>query len=239
MLSGVIFSILPGYRDRIVVSQGFFPVIFFATYFIYYLFEKMPNLKKRVVFLLSLFIFFVFLSPSFLYSKEEKKFVLFDSFFVNSLKDVFSQRTHGFSIWSAKTYEPVVSIIKENTANDDIIYSNMHSLGVMFSLLSERPTASALFTEAKPFSDFDRVGVSRIVVHLKDLDPEKDSEVLNYFQKRKFELIEDLPLFYIFKNPNPLKIKGIDRQKIIDLKLLYSFWVVIFGLIIFSSVRKK
>lgn len=239
MVLGAVFSILPGYRDRIVVSQGFFSVIFFATYLIYYLFEKMPNLKKKVIFLLSIFVFFVFLSPSFLCSKEEKKFVLFDSFFVNSLKGVFSQRTHGFSIWSAKTYDPVVSVIKANTVTNDVIYSNMYSLGVMFSLLSERPTASALFTEAEPFSDFDEAGVSRIVIHLKDLEPEKDSKILNYFSRRNFELIEDLPLFYIFKNPTPLKIKSIDRQVIIDLKLLYGFWIAIFCLIIFSYVRKK
>lgn len=239
MVSGAIFSILSGYRDRVVVSQGFFSVIFFATYFISYLLEKMPNLKKKAIFLLVLFIFFVFLSPSFLCSKEEKKFVLFDSFFVNSLKDVFSQRTHGFSIWSAKTYNPIISIIKENTSKDDIIYSNMYSLGVMFSLLSERSTASALFAEAKPFSDFDKAGVSKIVIHLKDLEPEKDSATLNYFSRRKFELIEDLPLFYIFRNPRPLTIKGVDKQVVINLKLLYGFWVAIFCLIIFSYARKK
>lgn len=233
MIFSAIFFVLPGYRDRIIASQGFLPVIFFAAYSIYYLFEKIPDFKKRVMLLLGIFIFFVFLSPSFLYSKEEKKFVLFDSFFINSVKDVFNERTHSFSIWSAKTYNPVIAVIRENTDKDDIIHSNMYSLGVMFSLLAERPTASALFSEVKPFLDFDRVAVSKLVIHVKDLDAKKDSQNLDYFSQRGFELIEDLPIFYIFKNPSSLKIGSIDKQIIINKKLLYGFWLLLFCLIFF------
>ncbi|MDD5454705.1 MAG: hypothetical protein PHW62_04320 [Candidatus Ratteibacteria bacterium] len=239
MIFSAIFYVLPGYRDRVIASQGFLPVMFFAAYSIYYLFEKMPDLKKKVVLLLSLFIFFVFLSPSFLYSKQEKRFILFDSFFINSVKDVFNERTHSFSIWSAKTYNPVIAIIKEDTDKDDVIYSNMYSLGVMFSLLSERPTASALFSEVNPFLDFDRVAVSKLVIHLKDLDPQKDSEILDYFSQRGFELIGDLPIFYIFKNPSPLKIGSIEKQIIIGKKILYGFWLALFCLIFFSLFIEK
>jgi len=228
-----VFYILPGYRDRIVVSQGFLPVMFFAAYCIYHIFEKMPDFKKRVLFLLGIFIFFVFLSPSFLYLKEGKKFLLFDSFLINSFKDVFSERAHSFSVWSAKTYEPIISLIKTNTDKNEIIHSNVYSLGVMFSLLSERPTASALFSEVKPFLGFDRVAVSKLVIHLKSLNAKKDSEILDYFSQRNFKLIEDLPLFYIFRNPSPLKIGSIDKQIIIGKKLLYGFWLILFCLIFF------
>ena len=236
---GIGFSAVSGYKYRFFVSQGFLPVIFFAAYFICYLLNKMCNLKKKAIFILGIFIFFTFLSPSFLYPGDKKKLILFDSFFVNSLKDVYSQKSQGLSIWSPKFYNEVISVIRENTNEHDIIFSNMQSLSVMFSLLAERPTSSAMFNEAKPFSDFDKVDVSRMIIYLKYLEPKKDLEVLNYFSKRNFQLIEDLPSFYIFRNPRPLTIKGVDKQIIINLKLLYGFWIAIFCLIIFSYARKK
>ena len=239
MFLGSVFYVLPGYRDRVIASQGFLPIMFFAAYSVCYLYGKLPDFKKKVIFLFSVFIFFVFLSPSFLYSKEEKKFVWFDSFFINSLQDVFSERTHSFSIWSAKTYNPVISLIRENTDRDDIIHSNIYSLGVMFSLLTKRPTASALFSEVRPFSDFDKVGVSGLIIHMKHLEEVKDAKTLDYFSQRNFELVEELPLFYIFKNPAPVRIESIDKQIIIDIRLLYGFWMGIFCLIVLSYMRQK
>lgn len=239
LIAGTFFSMLSGYRDRVIVSQGFLPVIFFAAYCIYSILKKIPSQRKRASFLIGIFIFFILFSPSFLCSKEEKRFVLFDSFFVNSLKDVFSQRVHGFCIWSEKEYMPVVEIIKNTTNENDVIYSNMPSLAVMFSFLSERPTASALFTEAKPFSDFDEVSISTLVIHLKDLNESKDLQTLNYFSQRDFKLVKDLPIFYIFKNPKPQKIKKVGQQFIVNIKLLYCCWIILFCSIIFSYVRES
>jgi hypothetical protein len=239
LVLGFGFSMVSGYRYRVFVSQGFLPVIFFATYFLCFILKQTDNPKKKAIFILGVFILFTFLSPSFIYSGEKEKLVLFDSFFVNSLKDIHSQKSRSLSIWSAKFYNPIISIIKDNTNEHDIIFSDMESLGVMFSLLAGRPTSSSMFDETKPFSDFDRVGVSKMVIYLKSLEPGKDLKVLDYFSKRNFELFTDLPLFYIFKNPNPLKVEGIKKQIIIDQKLLYGFWITIFCSIIFSYVLKK
>lgn len=236
LVTSVIFSAISGYHYRFLVSQGFLPVLFFAAYTLTWAVKKLAAIRQKVICLFAIFAFFMFLSPTFVHTEKGKKLVFFDSFFMNSLKDLYSQRPQGLSIWFPELYEPVVSVIEKNSSSGDIISADEDSLGVMFSLLAQRPTSSYMFREVRPFRDFSALEVSTLAIYLKYMEPQKDLQVVRNLESRGFTMLADTDIFYIFKNRTPLKHKDLERGFTVDMRLILFFWLAIFSCIIFDCL---
>jgi len=200
-LASFIFLIYP---YRFFSSQGYLPIIFLSAISLDFIYEKLQYKKLRLKYIFFLLIgYIVFFSPTMLMEignrKPDVRFkaYLFDSALTNTIFPDWHKRISSTSLWYPDSYLPAVEVIKCNSSQDDIIFSNIPVAGVILASISGRATANALFPEIGSSKKFDPISVSKIIVFPKD----------NYYQYRylidNYNLIKigESKLFILYKNP--------------------------------------
>jgi len=191
------------YPYRFFSQEGYLPIIFLSAVSLDYLSTKLSHKKisKYIVFLLVLFLLFI--SPTILlenpFSRSQARgSVIFAQTAITGM--IFpTDESRGFSntIWYPDEYLSTANFIKENSQNNDIIYSSINLLGVCFASLSERATANALLPEIDTKINFDPLSVSKIIVVAKDENPQQLNQVINKYNLVK---IGENKLFFLYKN---------------------------------------
>lgn len=225
------FIFLP-YPYRFFSTQGYLPIIFLSAIFLDALYEKIKNKEGYLKYVLILLMgFILFFSPTVLMEKannEERltyKIYFFDSAFINMILPDIHKRITSTSLWVDDIYLPAVSLIKNNSSDDDIIYSNLRPVSVCLASISGRATASALFPEIDASEKFNPLLVSKIIIITKDEDPNLVSSIV---AKYKLIKLQEDKLFIFYKNPlghNKINIKraSVPFSVIIFVGLVYVF----------------
>ncbi|OQX87198.1 MAG: hypothetical protein B6D55_04160 [Candidatus Omnitrophica bacterium 4484_70.2] len=169
------------------------------------------------------------------YRLLSSQFSLFESTFDNLFKK--SLKSASLSIWFPKYYLPVKKVILRHTQENDIIYSNIPALGVLFSCLCGRPTTCALFREVGPFYEFDRIENASLCVILKSASFWENIENLDKFAERNFKLVGENELFYIFYR-KPKRRFSLMYPLVVNLKYIYLILAVYTGIILEEVCRK-
>jgi len=218
---------------RYLGGQGLAGYIFLTALtvdFFYERFCRIPNRSRNIWFFISvIFCFHIFspvLSLDIKNKQTDKRF--FDSTIFNLLP---TWKKHPYltegTIYYPKFIDPVVNIIKNNTHNDDIIYINYPNshLGV----LSNRATSSGMLLEVKPYREFDRIAVAKLIIWFKQEDggfPLELSKLINKYNLRK---LAETEIAYIYANPQPLAKKIVKKATLpsyIIFPLLFSLMAI-------------
>lgn len=199
-LSSLIFL---AYPYRFFSAQGYLPIVLLSAVALDNIYQRFKNnntYSRYLIFFLGSYI--LFFSPTLLMEKLQEKInykvYLWDSAFMDMILPLHNNRTASTSLWQPEQYLSAAEAIKNNSQEQDIIYSNFHLVGVSLASISERPTANALFPEIGASSRFDPISVSKIIILTKDYDEHKTDRLTNKYNIIK---IYENKLFIIYKNP--------------------------------------
>lgn len=220
------FIFLP-YPYRFFSAQGFLPIILLSAVALENIFNRLKDRRlylKFAIFFLGGYI--LFFSPTVAMEKIQDKIIykiyLGDSAFVNMILPLHNERTTSRSLWFPVEYLSAAEAIQKNSQDSDIIYSNLHLVGVTLASISERATANALFPEIGASGKFNPFVVSKIVILTKDVP---ESQLNLFVDKYEFIKIGENKLFNFYKNPH-------SYTKFSKNKASLPFWLIsVIGLI--------
>lgn len=256
-LSSTIF-LLSGPVFRYLSFYGIMSIVFMNAVFLNNFYNSL-NKKRKVIYLGAIFGFCFIFSPTLnidlserrmsrvpkeVFSENEKLVFkkgaivtldYLDSNLVNFILYCAKADVRGneVSIYFPRLFREIIDVVVTNTEEDDIIYSNLPPLGGVMSLLSQRSTSSAMLSEMKPYSIFDQIFVSKLIVWYKDpydIEKEPFSLVENYHLKK----IADTKLAFIYGNPK-CSFKKQALSATISYKILFVLMFLVFILIVWSA----
>jgi len=207
LFSSLFFAsfIFLAYPYRFFSAEGYLPVIFLSAVFLLNLWERCKlkaALKK--IFVLVVF-FLLFISPTLSLSKSTQRWgaICGIKFSDSVLTGMLSAK--GYTMWFPEDYLPAAALIRANSQEGDIIYSNLGILGPVLGSISGRATANALLTEIKTSQSFNPLLTSKIIVLTKDINYVFLNNLVKAYNLQK---IGETRLFVVYKNPASLfKIK--------------------------------
>lgn len=219
-LASLIFLLYP---YRFFSAEGFLPIILLCAVSLDALCQELKRKKvylKYLPILVSLFI--LFFSPTLSMDKpieQDKpiyKINLSDSAFMGMLL------ARGQTLWFPKEYISSAALIKNNSSDNDIIYSSLIIVGVTLASISGRATANALLPEIESSRQFDPFRVSQIIIFLQDDDRNLLNRIVSSYKLIK---IGENKLFILYKNP-------ACHVKVDIKKAALSFgWIAFIGLV--------
>ncbi|HEC69931.1 MAG TPA: hypothetical protein ENI31_06600 [Candidatus Omnitrophica bacterium] len=195
------------YPYRFFSAQGLFCLSLLSAVFLESIFLKIRKAKfKRVLFFIVI-IYFLFINSSIILEEARAKFRLLNSTF----SELSTGRFYDFLEFREFTYPefffPLKRIVLENTDSQDIIASNNKIVAVLLGSITNRAISTSIFREVRPFLNFVPYSVSKIIIWVKSLFPEKKDLLLErYVQRFKWEKIFENDIAYVYKNPYYKKI---------------------------------
>lgn len=186
------------YPYRFFCAEGYLPIVFLCAVAFDAFYEKYSGKRLFVPLLIGAVVLVLFFSPTL--SPHEPvpgrvpqyRLKFFDSAFLGML---FAR---GESTWFPEQYFSAARIIKDNSRDGDIIFSNLDNIGLTLASISARPTANALLPEIKSAVVFDPISSSRLVVFTRDDDYSRYQNVVDRYRLVK---IGENKIFMIYENP--------------------------------------
>lgn len=229
-LASFIFLVYP---YRFFSAQGYLPIIFLSALSLDTLYEKLSSQEAFSTFRLLILrrvakkglaryllivsaVFLLLISPTIAMNMPDKasrlnyRLRLFDSAFTNML---FAK---GKTIWYPKDYLSAVALIKDNSQDDDIIYSSLSITGVALAGIAGRATANALLPEIGPSRKFDPFSLSKIIIFTQDDDRDTIKRITAKYNLHK---IGENRLFIFYTNP-------LCKAKAVISKASLPFWII-------------
>ena len=220
---------------RYFAGEGVFVLVFLGAIGIDRTAALLKNNLHRVILISAACSLFFLVSPSVMIDRGVLHFVPINSTFSNS---VFgdSYYTHSFlrSIYHAKRYGEIVSIVDKESQKDDILYSNNPFFAEAISVLTGRATSTGMFQEVKPLVPSDQIAVSRIIIWVKD-PTNPFSEPIEVIKRYKLQKIADTDLSFIYRNNGPVSQSHAQAPLIPE----YMAYALMAGAILVGSICKK
>lgn len=193
-LASFIFLIYP---FRFFSAEGYLPIIFLSALALYRLDEKMQDKKYRRYFYVLITVFILFLSPTAVMdrSKDKDKLIFKLRFSDSAFMGMLLAR--GGTIWFPEQYLPAAALIKENSQDNEIIYSSLEIPGMTLATFSGRATANALFPEIGPLRRFNPISAAKIIIFTKE---DKVDLVNRIVERYKLIKIGENKIFVLYKN---------------------------------------
>lgn len=196
------------YPYRFFSAQGYIPVIFLAATTAAYLFEKIAAVSKRLSypFLAAVVLYCLYFSPSVLMTpaamNEKARFDIWGTDAVLANTFSFNPRERIATLvgeFPQKDLLGATDVIQRNSTDNDIVFSDVYSMGVALASLSGRATANRLFPEIKASGEVDPLRVSKVIVFLRDVDPALLEHIVRAHGLRR---IGETRLFLLYENPS-------------------------------------
>ncbi|MGE5197295.1 MAG: hypothetical protein ACM3IL_02200 [Deltaproteobacteria bacterium] len=163
-----------------------------------------------------LIILFMLVSPEFLLrTGQGLKFTFFGSAYLNlAAIGKTADRPNDYSISSSKYVGKLIKIVRENSQDRDIIFSNLDFAGTLISALTGRADASGMLREVGPRADHEPIRDSRIVVWFKDPDGSPGKGMMQAVSGYSLKEIAQTDIAYIYRNDFAQSAEQIKRATI-------------------------
>lgn len=229
------------YPYRFFSGQGYLSIVLLSALAVDFLYERltarMPGSGRYL--LIALILYCVFLSPTVVMSqragnnRQTYSVFTFDSVVVNTFSMQHHERISTLlSVFPQKELLSAADIIKAHSKENDIIFSEIYSIGVELASLSGRATANRLFPEIKSAGEFDPIAASKIIILLQDYDPLYFNSLLRKYNLRK---IGENRLFVLYENPLCKVSSQLEKASV-------PYWCIIaigIGLLILLVIPRK
>ncbi|MDD5174451.1 MAG: glycosyltransferase family 39 protein [Candidatus Omnitrophica bacterium] len=220
---------------RYFSGEGVFVLVFLGAIGIERIMVLLKNSFHRIALISAASILFFLVSPSIMIDRGVLHFVPINSTFSNV---VFgdSYYTHSLlrSIYNARRYGEIASIVDKESRKDDIIYSNNPFFAEVISVLTGRATSTGMFQEVKPFVSSDQIAVSRIILWVRD-PGNLSSEPIEMIKRYKLQKIRDAELSFIYKNSGPVSKRHVRAPLIPE----YIVFALMLSAILAGSVYRR
>ncbi|MCM8801520.1 MAG: hypothetical protein NC912_05925 [Candidatus Omnitrophica bacterium] len=227
------------YPSRLISAQGYLPIIFLSAVTLDELFNKIrfKIAYTRYAFFLLLGLL-IFVSPTILMEESQEtckmkySLYIYDSSLINMIFPNRNKRVTAINILPSRESLATAELIKQHSFNDDIIFSDLHHVGVGLASISGRATANALLPELCSVSGFDPLSVSKIYIASKDIKQSFLEAIANNYKLLK---IGENKLFIIYKNPQ-CPFKSQIKKASVSFRVI---WFIVFVIGIFFSQAKR
>jgi len=197
------------YPYRYLSGQGLLGLILLASLGIDNIYNALtryfiqPKKEKfRALLTISIFVFLIIFSPTISISRSrEVKFLPFNSTYFNLIsldKDI--QRSNEQSVTSSKFISELVGIVKENSEEEDIIFSNLDFIGTMLAALTMRADSRGMLNEVPPPLREDPISNAKLIIWFKDPEGKIDPELAKVVSGYKLIPIAETEIAYVYKN---------------------------------------
>ena len=237
------------YRYRYLCGHGILGLIFLSALsldkiydkFSVYLFNRGQRDTYLRWFIASILIFFFIFSPTLQFKDKNFRLVSLNSTYMKVIPSYYNddfQRGNEISIYFSKFWKEIVDIVKVNSGEDDIIYSNLSYVNGLISIFSNRATSTAMLKEVRPFRDFDPIQYSRLIIWIKNSEGIFDKDLSIAIDKYNLARIAETEIAYIYKNPSCL---GKKRQvnPAVPNYIVYGLLFILIGLIVWENIKRN
>jgi len=241
----IVLGLLPlffTHKLRYFSGIGLFGFVFLAGLGLDYIFQKVSrgaDMLKQSLILVSIALAFYIFSPTLYIDRTAKTLRLgfFDTTLANTLKGTERKfRSMELSIYYPKYEDEVVRIVEENSARDDIIWSDLNYFAGLISLFSGRATSTAMLSEVKPYTDFDPVKAARLIILFKEINGSVSPRFMNIIKDYGLRKIQETEIAFVYINPGTNAKEKIPKALIPDWAL-FSIFFIYLGLVIYCWRR--
>lgn len=195
------FIFIP-YAFRLFSAEGYLSIALLSAVALYGICESFPKRPFRYA-LYAIIIFMLIFSPTVAMGQARVggpvyRIYIFDSCLTRFFLPGISGRSISQSAWFENRYNFASKLIRENSREDEIIYSPDDIIGLCLAVDSGRATANYLLPEAGAPPVTDPFAVSKIIVILKYHNRESVKEIAD---KYGFEFLGKNDIFDIYRNP--------------------------------------
>lgn len=244
LLASLVFLVYP---YRFFSAQGYLPVFMLCAVSLENIFVLINSRPLRFLFFCCACFYYLLFSPTILLnpisssglinpissSGIKYKFYKWDSSLVNMSMPDHNKRIASTTLWFPKQYLPVVEIIKKNSEESGIIYSNINLIGVILAALSNRAAAGGLLPEVGPARAFNPIASSEIIIITNDAPFLINSGIFTNYRLTK---IGENKLFTIYKNF--FCAGGVEFSKVGFVPFASVIVIILLFAIIFLEARK-
>lgn len=217
------------YPYRFFSAQGMVGFTFFASL----LLEKISNYLKagyKKLFFTLIIIYLLFFQTTLDLDKEKSKFNIINSTYYNLLSGKCYQLFEFRTFYYPDFYNPIIQLIRENTTERDIIFSNIRIAAQIFSALSDRPTSSPMLWEVRAAKDFEYHKYAKVIIWIK---PSLHEEILSQ-NKISWKKIYEDNLACVYLN--------LDYQSLlkkVESKINFPLLALIFFILLMTYTRDR
>jgi hypothetical protein len=129
-------------------------------------------------------------------------------------------------IWFPQVYGSCAALIKQNSRDNEIIYSSNKLAGMILASISERATANALFPEINASSKFDPYLTSKVIIFTK---ADKEDAINKAVDNYKLLKVGENKIFLVY-------INHLCQTKIHPDKPLVSFGMIFIIFLLFLTL---
>lgn len=186
------------YPYRLFSAQGIIGLGLLSALLLERIFSKMEA-KRGAAVVIFVFALLFLAQPTVSLDAGRPKVNALDSTYYNIVRARTDKLLEFQSLYVPHLYEPIVDVIKANTALEDIISSNVDVCAQMFSALSRRAALNSMLWEVKPLPGGLDYSKAKLFVLLKS----DDSIRINSNVPMGLEKLYENDLAYVFLNKSP------------------------------------
>ena len=200
-MSTLIFT----HRDRFFSGQGLVPLSFLAAFLLEDL-RKRCFLKKdnrlNMAFWILLIAVFYCLTPLITFSplRRSPKFVVTSRIMDKEQKEAGFHEDKGETFYFPNLVNETVQALRQNSREDDIVFSNYNYGGGILAVLAHRAMSNAMLREVLPFKEIDIIDAARLILWFKTPGggfPQDLREITRLYRLKK---IGETQLVYLYLN---------------------------------------
>lgn len=231
-----LFAFVFSYPYRYISGQGLLGWILLSSIGAARIYESTFGRIKRKdtegFLIIAIILLFIFISPALIFKKEGKvQLSIFNSTYTNLVfQGEGAQRPNDYSVSSSRFIDELVDIIRRNSGDGEIIFTNLNFAGTMLSSLSGRLDATGMIREVIPRYNYDPVLGARLIIWFKDEEGAPGKNLSAVVSRYNLEKINETEIAYIYRNNLAQPKKEAKKADIPDGIIFFIFLVTVAAL---------
>jgi hypothetical protein len=232
-----LFAFVFSYPYRYISGQGFLGWIFLSSIGLERIYDSTFGRIKRKDYegflIIAIVLLFIFISPALIFKKESKiQLSIFDSTYINLVfQGKGTGRPNDYSVSSSRFIDELVNIIRQNSKDGDIIFTDLNFAGTMLASLSGRLDARGMLREIIPKFNYDPVLGARLIIWFKDEGGASGKNLSAAVSRYNLEKIGETEIAYIYRNNLAQTKKETKKADIPDRIILLIFLATVAALV--------
>ena len=197
------------YKHRFLSGEGVFAFIMLGAAGFELIAGRISRLvvcRKKYGLIILTFSFAIACAPSLKFTKVSTAGFAWDSAFVHlffpdrPVNERLLMGSLDSSMYNQAYIDPLVKIIRENTKDTDIIFSNIPYAGGMLSAFSGRATSVGMLPEVNPPANFDPLAAAKLSIWFKNTDGSFPESLKIYVKEYNLIPVAETELAYVYRN---------------------------------------
>lgn len=220
-----VFAFAFSYPYRYISGQGLLGWILLSSIGLGRIYERIKQKNAERVFIIALIVLFLLISPALIFKRDKKvSLSIFNSTYINLVSpEKSAERPNDYSISSSRFIDELIKIVRNNSQNGDIIFTNLNFAGTVISSLTDRADALGMVREVLPKLNYDPILNARLIIWFKDYEGAQDKNLKPVVTKYNLEKVSETDIAYIYRNNYTRSKEQVSKADIPNVIILTIF----------------